>query len=418
MAGSPVVTVLLLAGLPAAGKTTRARALAAEHHALRLTSNEWMIPLFGESEGDGKRDVLERRLISLAVQAVGRNGMLCWTPSTVATPGRRAQLPRPARRRSPPRLRPLARIRLPSCIISPRSSRTAQCSRIFRWQPPLANRKIRPSRQPWSHPCGAVKPSWCRLSGCRDAAASLRLTAEPSTAAACRINVGYADLRADLRPWCCQRRLGRSVADGDRHVRDDRHRGLNAAASGAGRSISTAACGPLPPAAGSVRLNRCGRAHEGRCAVLCVRRAPSALRAALEGQRRLAEHQWPADSAVRVRMGIHSGEGRLLDGDYVGLDTHRTARITDAGHSGQVVLSDAARALAAAALPPGATLRDLGEHRLKDLEHPERLFQWWRRAYKLSFHRCALWTRDNTTFLRRSPVLSGANASLLSLWSC
>src|SRR5215213_9966983 len=103
--------------------------------------------------------------------------------------------------------------------------------------------------------------------------------------------------------------------------------------------------------------------------------APSALRAALDGQRRLAEHQWPAGAAVRVRMGIHSGEGRLLDGDYVGLDTHRTARITDAAHGGQVLLSDAARALAAAALPPGAALRDLGEHRLKDLERPERLFQ-------------------------------------------
>ncbi len=103
--------------------------------------------------------------------------------------------------------------------------------------------------------------------------------------------------------------------------------------------------------------------------------APSAVRAALDGQRRLAEHQWPAGAAVRVRMGIHSGEGRLLDGDYVGLDVHRTARITDAGHGGQVVVSDAAHALAAAGLPPGATLRDLGEHRLKDLEQPERLFQ-------------------------------------------
>jgi predicted ATPase/class 3 adenylate cyclase len=103
--------------------------------------------------------------------------------------------------------------------------------------------------------------------------------------------------------------------------------------------------------------------------------APSALRAALDGQRRLAEHQWPAGAAVRVRMGIHSGEGRLLDGDYVGLDTHRTARITDAAHGGQVLLSDAARALAAAALPSGAALRDLGEHRLKDLERSERLFQ-------------------------------------------
>jgi predicted ATPase/class 3 adenylate cyclase len=103
--------------------------------------------------------------------------------------------------------------------------------------------------------------------------------------------------------------------------------------------------------------------------------APSAVRAALEGQRRLAEHQWPADASVRVRMGIHSGEGRLLDGDYVGLDVHRTARITDAGHGAQVVLSDAAHVLAAAALPPEAALRDLGEYRLKDLDRPERVFQ-------------------------------------------
>ena len=71
--------------------------------------------------------------------------------------------------------------------------------------------------------------------------------------------------------------------------------------------------------------------------------APSAVRAALEGQRRLAEHQGPVNASVRVRVGIHSGEGRLLDGDYVGLDVHRTARITDVGHGGQVVLSEAAR---------------------------------------------------------------------------
>jgi predicted ATPase/class 3 adenylate cyclase len=103
--------------------------------------------------------------------------------------------------------------------------------------------------------------------------------------------------------------------------------------------------------------------------------APSAVRAALDAQRRLFEHRWPADVVVRVRMGIHSGVARLLSGDYVGLDAHRTARITAAGHGGQVVLSDAARVLSEASLPPGATLRDLGEHRLKDLERVEHLFQ-------------------------------------------
>jgi hypothetical protein len=74
-------------------------------------------------------------------------------------------------------------------------------------------------------------------------------------------------------------------------------------------------------------------------------------------------------------MGIHSGEGRLLSGDYLGLDAHRTARITAAGHGGQVVLSDAVRVLSEASLPAGATLRDLGEHRLKDLERVEHLFE-------------------------------------------
>jgi class 3 adenylate cyclase len=116
--------------------------------------------------------------------------------------------------------------------------------------------------------------------------------------------------------------------------------------------------------------------------------APSAVRAALDGQRRLAEHQWPANASVRVRMGVHSGEGRLLGGDYVGLDVHRTARITDASHGGQIVVSEAAHALAAAALPPNAALRDLGEHRLKDLERPERVFQLVAPGMPADFHRC------------------------------
>ena len=186
----------------------------------------------------------------------------------------------------------------------------------------------------------------------RDAAASLRLTAEPSTAAPCWINVGYADLRADFRPCRRRCRLGRPVADGDGHIRYDRHRGLDAAASDAGRSVSAVLADHyrlLREAFGSTGVEV---RSEGDALFYVFVDAPSAVRAALDGQRRLAEHQWPADASVRVRMGIHSGEGRLLDGDYVGLDVHRTARITDAGHGGQVVLSDAAHALAAAALPP------------------------------------------------------------------
>jgi predicted kinase len=62
--------LFLMVGLPGAGKTTRARELAAEHRALRLSPDAWMIPLFGEPEADGKRDVLEGRLIWLALEAL------------------------------------------------------------------------------------------------------------------------------------------------------------------------------------------------------------------------------------------------------------------------------------------------------------------------------------------------------------
>jgi predicted kinase len=63
-------TLLLMVGLPGAGKTTQAKELTAVHRALRLTPDEWMIPLFGESMADGKRDILEGRLISVALQAL------------------------------------------------------------------------------------------------------------------------------------------------------------------------------------------------------------------------------------------------------------------------------------------------------------------------------------------------------------
>jgi predicted kinase len=71
-------TLLLMVGLPGAGKTTRARRLASAHRALRLTPDEWMIPLFDGTQPDGKRDVLEGLLITVALQAlrVGTNVVL------------------------------------------------------------------------------------------------------------------------------------------------------------------------------------------------------------------------------------------------------------------------------------------------------------------------------------------------------
>jgi predicted ATPase/class 3 adenylate cyclase len=100
-----------------------------------------------------------------------------------------------------------------------------------------------------------------------------------------------------------------------------------------------------------------------------------AVRAAVAAQRALASHNWSPGPPVRVRMGVHTGEGTLGGDDYVGLDVHRAARIADAAHGGQVIVSDATRALVQHALPAGATLRDLGAHHLRGIADPERLHE-------------------------------------------
>jgi predicted ATPase/class 3 adenylate cyclase len=101
----------------------------------------------------------------------------------------------------------------------------------------------------------------------------------------------------------------------------------------------------------------------------------AALAAATRAQRDLHSEAWPPDVSIRVRMGLHSGEGSLdSEGLYVGHDVHRAARIGAAGHGGQILVSDTVRALVEGSLPAGVTLRDLGDHRLKDLR-PQRLAQ-------------------------------------------
>ena len=97
--------------------------------------------------------------------------------------------------------------------------------------------------------------------------------------------------------------------------------------------------------------------------------------AAADAQRALAAATWPPGVAIRVRMGLNTGEIESTGRDVVGLAINRTARIAAAAHGGQVLLSDATRALVSDDLPDGVTLRDLGEHRLKDLRAPERLAQ-------------------------------------------
>ncbi|HEX9236931.1 MAG TPA: AAA family ATPase, partial [Actinomycetota bacterium] len=98
-----------------------------------------------------------------------------------------------------------------------------------------------------------------------------------------------------------------------------------------------------------------------------------AVRAAVAAQRDLAAHDWPDDAPLRLRMGLHTGEGVPGGDDYVGIDVNRAARVADAAHGGQIIVSGATRGLVEHALPEGVSLRDLGEYRLKDIVHPEHL---------------------------------------------
>lgn len=103
--------------------------------------------------------------------------------------------------------------------------------------------------------------------------------------------------------------------------------------------------------------------------------ARDALNAAVAAQRAIATYTWPEGAPIRVRVGIHTGQAVPAFGGYVGLDVHRAARIMAAGYGGEILLSQATQSLVEGALPDDITLKDLGEHRLKDLSRPERILQ-------------------------------------------
>jgi predicted ATPase/class 3 adenylate cyclase len=103
-------------------------------------------------------------------------------------------------------------------------------------------------------------------------------------------------------------------------------------------------------------------------------RARDALQAAAAAQRAITNHAWPHDAPLRVRMGIHSGEPAVTQEGYVGADVHLAARICAAAHGAQVLVSDATAHLLSPHLE-GLSLRPLGEHRLKDIDHPVALHQ-------------------------------------------
>ncbi len=118
---------------------------------------------------------------------------------------------------------------------------------------------------------------------------------------------------------------------------------------------------------------------EGDSLFVVFHSAPKAVRATAAAQRALAAAHFPHDAVVRVRMGMHTGVGTPASeeagADYVGIDVHRAARIANIAHGGQVLISGTTATLAGQDLGEGTTLRDLGEHRLKDLAQPERIYQ-------------------------------------------
>jgi WD40 repeat protein/class 3 adenylate cyclase len=116
-------------------------------------------------------------------------------------------------------------------------------------------------------------------------------------------------------------------------------------------------------------------ATEGDAFRVTFARALDGVQCAAEAQRALAAHAWPPSQPLRVRMGLHTGEPLIASTGYVGMDVHRAARIGDAAHGGQVLISQATRELVVRDLPPGLSIRDLGEYRLKDLKFPVPLYQ-------------------------------------------
>jgi class 3 adenylate cyclase len=100
-----------------------------------------------------------------------------------------------------------------------------------------------------------------------------------------------------------------------------------------------------------------------------------AIAAASAIQRAFLSEAWIVPAPLRVRMALHTGDADLRDGDYYGQAVNRCAKLRNAAYGGQTLISQATYNQVQHALPDGVSLRDMGEHRLKDLQQPERLYQ-------------------------------------------
>ncbi len=134
--------------------------------------------------------------------------------------------------------------------------------------------------------------------------------------------------------------------------------------------------------------------------------APDALAAALAAQRALLTEDWGGVGPLQVRMGLHTGAAEEREGDYFGQPLNRIARLLAAGHGGQVLLSLPTAELVRDALPRDGALRDLGEHHLKDLYRPERVFQLLHPELKEAFPPLhTLGSRQNNLPLQPTPLV-------------
>lgn len=114
---------------------------------------------------------------------------------------------------------------------------------------------------------------------------------------------------------------------------------------------------------------------EGDSAFAVFPRASDAVATAAAVQRALASEPWPTPSPLRVRIGLHTGEAGLRDGDYYGPEVNRCARLRALARGGQTLMSETTANLVRRSLPPDVDLQALGAHRLKDLQHPEQVFE-------------------------------------------
>ena len=103
--------------------------------------------------------------------------------------------------------------------------------------------------------------------------------------------------------------------------------------------------------------------------------AADALAAALDAQRALASERWALPGGLRVRMALHTGVAEQRNGDYFGPALNRAARLLAVGHGGQILVFSTTYELVQDALPADITLRNLGQHRLRDLARPEQIYQ-------------------------------------------